>query len=71
LLHEGLKPKTPIGLEKNGDEVDGVQKPNAHVALNQTQYHDGEEGDISPSETSRGNKINISGLLGVLHEVLA
>jgi hypothetical protein len=35
-LHEGLQPKTPIGLEKNGDEVDGVQKFNAHVALNQT-----------------------------------
>jgi hypothetical protein len=27
--------KTPIGLEKNGGEVDGVQKPDAHVALNQ------------------------------------
>jgi hypothetical protein len=35
-MHESLQPKTPIGLEKNGDEVDGVQKPNAHVALNQT-----------------------------------
>lgn len=35
-LHEGLQPKTPIGLEKNGDEVHGVQKSNAHVALNQT-----------------------------------
>ncbi len=47
-----------------------MQKPDAHVALNQTQEHDGMEGDISPCGTSRGNKISISGLLGVLHEVL-
>jgi hypothetical protein len=51
--------------------VDGVQKPDAHVALNQTQEHDHKEGDISPGETSWGNKISISGLLGMLHDLLA
>ncbi len=51
--------------------MDGVQKLDAHVALNQTQEHDGKEGDISPRGTSRENKISILGLLGMLHEVLA
>jgi hypothetical protein len=41
--------------------MDGVQKLDAHLALNQTQKHDGKEGDISPGGTS------ILGLLGVLH----
>ncbi len=66
-----MQPKTPIGIEKNGDEVDGVQKPDAHVAFNQTQEYDGKECDISLGGTSRGNKISISGLLRVLHDVLS
>jgi hypothetical protein len=39
LLHEGLQPETPVGIENIGNQVDGVQNNEAAMALNQTHLH--------------------------------